>query len=100
MTEEVRITYKRRPGAAPNYPPENPDFPADAHIAPCNNCDEWFLERDLSKTAEVTCPHGGPEISQSIPKGEFQFSESFILQIHRGDEIALIFLCDICRVRG
>ena len=60
MTEEIRITYKRKPGAAPNYPPENLPFPADAHIAPCNNCDVWFLESDLSKTAELICPHGGP----------------------------------------
>ena len=100
MTEEIRITYKRKPGAAPNYPPENLDFPADAHIAPCNSCDEWFLESDLSKTAEVVCPHGSPKAAQSIPKDDYQFSESFIRQIHKGDEIALIFLCDTCRVRG
>ena len=55
MTEEVRITYKRRPGAGPNHPPEESDLPADAYIAPCNNCGEWFLESALSKTAEVTC---------------------------------------------
>ena len=100
MTEEIRITYKRKPGAAPNHPPENLDFPADAHIAPCNSCDEWFLESDLSKTAELICPHGGPKISQSIPKDDYQFSESFIRQIHEGDEIALVFLCDTCRIRG
>ena len=100
MTEEIRITYKRKPGAAPNYPPENLDFPPDAYIAPCNSCDEWFLESDLSKTAEVVCPHGGPKVSQSIPKDDYQFSENFIRQIHKGDEIALVFLCDTCRVRG
>ena len=101
MTEEVRITYKRKPGAGPNYPKES-DLPADenAHVAPCNNCEVWFPESDLSKTAEVICPHGGPKISQSIPKDEYEFSESFIRQIHRGDEIALIFLCDDCRIRG
>ncbi len=60
MTEEVRITYKRKPGAGPNHPPEESDLPADAYIAPCNNCGEWFLESALSKTAEVTCPHGVP----------------------------------------
>ena len=92
MTEEIRITYKRKPCDAPNYPPENLDFPADAHIAPRNNCDEWFLESDLSKTAELIYPHGGPKISQSIPKDDYQFSESFIRQIHEGDEIALVFL--------
>ena len=34
MTEEVRITYKRKPGAGPNYPKES-DLPADegAYIA-------------------------------------------------------------------
>ena len=100
MTEEVRITYKRKPGAGPNHPPEDTELPADAYIAPCNNCGEWFLESALSKTAEVTCPHGGPKISQSIPKDEYEFSESFIGQLHRGDEIALVFLCDDCRVRG
>ena len=100
MNDEIKITYKRQQGAAPNYPPEDLAFPADAHIAPCNNCGEWLLESDLSKTAEVICPHGGPKISQSIPKGEVQFSENFIRQIHEGDEIALIFLCDVCRVRG
>ena len=100
MTEKVRITYKRKPGAGPNHPPPDSDLPADAYIAPCNNCEEWFLESALSKTAEVTCPHGGPKISQSIPKDEHEFSESFIRQLHRGDDIALIFLCDGCRVRG
>ena len=101
MTEEVRITYKRKPGAGPNYPKES-DLPADenVHVAPCNNCEVWFPESDLSKTAEVICPHGGPKISQSIPKDEYEFRESFIGQIHRGDEIALIFLCDDCRIRG
>ena len=39
MTEEVRITYKRRQGAAPNHPPDDLDFPTDAHIASCNSCD-------------------------------------------------------------
>ena len=40
MTEEVRITYKRKPGAAPNYQKES-DLPADecAYTAPCNNCE-------------------------------------------------------------
>ena len=37
MTEEVRITYKRKPGAGPNHPPEDTELPADAYIAPCNN---------------------------------------------------------------
>ena len=100
MIDDVRITYKRKPGAAPNYPPDDLDFPPDAYIAPCNNCDEWFLESDLSKSAEVICPHGGPKVSQSIPKDDYQFSEDFIRRIHKGDEIALIFLCDTCRVRG
>ena len=54
MTEEVRITYRRKPGAGPNYPKES-DLPADegAYTAPCNNCEAWFLESDLYKTAEV-----------------------------------------------
>ena len=65
MTEEIKITYKRKPGTAPNYPTENLPFPADAHIAPCNNCDVWFLESELSKTAELICPHGGHKVSQS-----------------------------------
>ena len=33
MTEEVRITYKRKPGAAPNYPKES-DLPADEVLTP------------------------------------------------------------------
>ena len=101
MTEEVRITYKRKPGAAPNYPKES-DLPADegAYIAPCNNCEVWFLESDLYKTAEVICPHGGPKISQSISKDSYEFGENFVCQIHAGDEIALVFLCDDCKIRG
>ena len=33
MTEEVRITYKRKPGAGPNYPKES-DLPADEVLTP------------------------------------------------------------------
>ena len=58
------------------------------------------MKSDLYKTAEVICLHGGPKISQSISKDAYEFSEDFVRRVHAGDEIALVFLCDDCKIRG
>lgn len=58
------------------------------------------MESDLSKMDELIRPHGGTKVSPSIPKDDYQFSESFIRQFHEGVENALVYLCDTFRVRG
>ena len=95
--QPVILSIKLKPNSNPELPPPGME---NEFGAPCVSCEKWHPEAMLNKTAEVACPHGGPEISQSIPKEGFTFSREFIDSVHPGDEVFLILLCDGCKLRG